>query len=84
MIISPDVPRTSPQPTTGAFDRTILSVRRHQLHFWIGEREYQFLCSISEIDEEPISALLRRTIRQLMLQKRYSIDMPPPKPDHLE
>jgi hypothetical protein len=82
MIISPDVPRTSFQPTTfqpttGAFEPTRLSVRRHQLHFWIGEREYQFLCSVAEIDEEPISVVLRRTIRQLMLQKRYSIDVTP-------
>jgi hypothetical protein len=47
-----------------------VAFRRHQLHFWIGEREYQFLCSLAEFEEESLSNLLRKLIRQFMLQQR--------------
>ncbi len=36
--------------------------RRHQLHLWINEREYTLLKSLAELQEEPMSRIVRRLI----------------------
>jgi hypothetical protein len=36
--------------------------RRHQLHLWINEREYTLLKSLAELQEEPMSRVVRRLI----------------------
>jgi hypothetical protein len=56
--------------TVAMHEPSRVAFRRHQLHFWIGEREYQFLCSLAQFEEESLSNLLRKLIRQSMLQKR--------------
>ena len=39
--------------------------RRHQLHFWVGHHEYAFLRKLARSDDEPMSRIVRRLIRQL-------------------
>jgi hypothetical protein len=68
--MEPNLESERAQGRPSAIETKRVSFRRRQLHFWIGEREYQFLCSLAEIEEEPLSSLLRRLIRQHMLQKR--------------
>jgi hypothetical protein len=38
---------------------------RHQVHFWIGGADYEFLRSLARHEEETISRVLRRLIREL-------------------
>ena len=38
--------------------------RRRQLHVWVSDREYDRLRSLASTNDESISAVLRRAIRQ--------------------
>lgn len=37
--------------------------RRHQVHFWVGSRDHDFLLAIAEKNGDTVSAVLRRLIR---------------------
>lgn len=46
-------------------DRKVVSPRnRHQLHLWLGTKEYELLHKLSRETDEPMSRILRRLIRQ--------------------
>lgn len=43
-------------------------LNRHQLHLWIGEKDYRFLQKLAGREDEPMSRIVRRLIRQLRIE----------------
>lgn len=53
-------------------DKKILNRHRYQLHLWLGEKEYRLLQELSREEDEPMSRILRRMIRQLVTNSATS------------
>ncbi|HLJ91287.1 MAG TPA: hypothetical protein VKZ53_31100 [Candidatus Angelobacter sp.] len=41
--------------------------KRYQLHFWVGEKEYDILRRLADSQDEPMARVLRRLIRRANL-----------------
>lgn len=46
------------------------SKNRYQLHLWLGRKEYLLLQEMSKKEDEPMSRILRRLIRQSLLPSK--------------
>lgn len=44
---------------------TANACRRFQVHFWINERDYIFLRTFAQQEDEPMARVMRRLIRNL-------------------
>ena len=53
-------------------EKKILNRHRYQLHLWLGEKEYKLLQKLSKEEDEPMSRILRRMIRQLVTDSSTS------------
>lgn len=42
--------------------------RRRQVHLWLSEREYQWLTGLAQVQEETLSAALRKMVREAQRQ----------------
>jgi hypothetical protein len=55
----------SPNPKqTNSTSGTPEKSKRHQLHLWIGEKDYAFLQRLAGTEDEPVAIIVRRMIRQ--------------------
>jgi hypothetical protein len=49
---------------------------RYQLHLWLGKKEYLLLQEISKEEDEPMSRILRRLIRQSLIPSKSANRQP--------
>lgn len=50
-----------------------IKLNRHQLHLWIGEKDYRFLQKLAGSEDEPMSRIVRRLIRQLRIDTESQV-----------
>jgi len=53
-----------------------LSKNRYQLHLWLGKKEYLLLQEMSKKEDEPMSRILRRLIRQSLSLSKSTDQQP--------
>jgi len=58
-------PNSTPDPEP---ERQNKSHRRYQLHLWISQKEYSILKALAREEDEPMTRIVRRLIRNLQLQ----------------
>jgi hypothetical protein len=56
-----------PSARARAVMETVTS-KRHQLHFWVGQKEYVFLKKLAAEESEPVARIVRRLIRELRIK----------------